>query len=233
MERWLQTCRRELLDRTLIWNQRHLLHALKEFNDFYNSHRPSPRHRQRTPVTPVARAGRRPEQTRPPRHTKARPSRRCSPRIQACCVTCTDEIPASAGWWSEGIEGGLAHIFVYNIRSQSRRLEELPSNPFPSETSPRRLRPLRTAVVTVALACTVAACSPVSNSGDGTTSGENQAALQHGRRRLDRRTARRGPRGRGLRRAKGATSRPSRKFSNAAARSTTTTRTSSWRAPRP
>ncbi|MBQ0906038.1 integrase [Micromonospora sp. U21] len=29
MERWLQTCRRELLDRTLIWNQRHLLHALK------------------------------------------------------------------------------------------------------------------------------------------------------------------------------------------------------------
>ncbi|MDL4814031.1 hypothetical protein [Actinomadura opuntiae] len=27
MERWVQTCRRELLDRTLIWNQRHLLHA--------------------------------------------------------------------------------------------------------------------------------------------------------------------------------------------------------------
>nr|WP_238545236.1 MULTISPECIES: hypothetical protein [Streptomyces] len=23
MERWVQTCRRELLDRTLIWNQRH------------------------------------------------------------------------------------------------------------------------------------------------------------------------------------------------------------------
>jgi hypothetical protein len=27
MERWVQTCRRELLDRTLIWNQRHLLRA--------------------------------------------------------------------------------------------------------------------------------------------------------------------------------------------------------------
>ena len=27
MERWVQTCRHELLDRTLIWNQRHLLHA--------------------------------------------------------------------------------------------------------------------------------------------------------------------------------------------------------------
>jgi putative transposase len=31
MERWVLTCRRELLDRTLIWNQRHLLHALREF----------------------------------------------------------------------------------------------------------------------------------------------------------------------------------------------------------
>ncbi|RNG38187.1 integrase core domain-containing protein, partial [Streptomyces botrytidirepellens] len=40
MERWVQTCRHELLDRTLIWNQRHLLHALREFEEFYNSHRP-------------------------------------------------------------------------------------------------------------------------------------------------------------------------------------------------
>jgi putative transposase len=28
MERWVRTCRRELLDRTLVWNQRHLRHAL-------------------------------------------------------------------------------------------------------------------------------------------------------------------------------------------------------------
>jgi putative transposase len=40
MERWVQTCRQELLDRTLIWNQRHLLHALREYERFYNSHRP-------------------------------------------------------------------------------------------------------------------------------------------------------------------------------------------------
>jgi transposase InsO family protein len=39
MERWVQTCRHELLDRTLIWNQRHLLHALREFEHFYNEHR--------------------------------------------------------------------------------------------------------------------------------------------------------------------------------------------------
>jgi putative transposase len=40
MERWVQTCRRELLNRTLIWNQAHLLHALREFEQFYNCHRP-------------------------------------------------------------------------------------------------------------------------------------------------------------------------------------------------
>jgi len=40
MERWVQTCRHELLDRTLIWNQAHLLHALHEFEHSYNTHRP-------------------------------------------------------------------------------------------------------------------------------------------------------------------------------------------------
>ncbi|WP_369362587.1 integrase core domain-containing protein [Streptomyces sp. CG4] len=40
VERWVQTCRRELLDRTLIWNQRHLLNVLREFEQFYNGHRP-------------------------------------------------------------------------------------------------------------------------------------------------------------------------------------------------
>src|SRR3981189_2299054 len=38
MERWVQTCRRELLDRTLIWNPRHLLPALHEFEQFYTGH---------------------------------------------------------------------------------------------------------------------------------------------------------------------------------------------------
>jgi putative transposase len=40
MERWVRTCRRELLDRTLIWSQRHLLYALREYEVFYNTHRP-------------------------------------------------------------------------------------------------------------------------------------------------------------------------------------------------
>ena len=34
------TCRRELLDRTLIWNQSHLRHSLREFEHFYNRRRP-------------------------------------------------------------------------------------------------------------------------------------------------------------------------------------------------
>jgi len=40
MERWIQTCRRELLDRMLIWNQPHLLHALRHYERHYNEHRP-------------------------------------------------------------------------------------------------------------------------------------------------------------------------------------------------
>ncbi|MEV0056434.1 integrase core domain-containing protein [Saccharopolyspora shandongensis] len=39
-ERRVQTCRRELLDRASIWNQRHVLHLLREFEQLYNEHRP-------------------------------------------------------------------------------------------------------------------------------------------------------------------------------------------------
>ncbi|WP_223840245.1 transposase [Saccharopolyspora pogona] len=49
----MQTCRRELLDRTLIWNQRHLLHALREFESFYNRHRPHRALGQAAPLRPL------------------------------------------------------------------------------------------------------------------------------------------------------------------------------------
>ncbi|MFI7455373.1 integrase core domain-containing protein [Nonomuraea sp. NPDC049714] len=39
MERWVQSCRRELLDRCMIWNERRLRHALREYERFYNQHR--------------------------------------------------------------------------------------------------------------------------------------------------------------------------------------------------
>jgi putative transposase len=40
VERWIGTCRREQLDRMLISNQAHLLHALREFETYDNLHRP-------------------------------------------------------------------------------------------------------------------------------------------------------------------------------------------------
>ncbi|MCW2917848.1 MAG: putative integrase [Actinomycetia bacterium] len=36
MERWIGSCRREILDRTLIWNQEHLRRVLAECEDHYN-----------------------------------------------------------------------------------------------------------------------------------------------------------------------------------------------------
>ncbi|SCE41677.1 Integrase core domain-containing protein [Streptomyces sp. DvalAA-14] len=53
MERWIQTCRRELLDRTLIWNQIHLLDALREFETFYNEHRPHRTLKTAAPLRPL------------------------------------------------------------------------------------------------------------------------------------------------------------------------------------
>src|SRR3979490_2322807 len=54
MERWIQTCRYELLDRTLIWNQKHLMHALREFETFYNGHRPHRTLDQAAPLRPLS-----------------------------------------------------------------------------------------------------------------------------------------------------------------------------------
>jgi hypothetical protein len=53
MERWVRTCRRELLDRTLIWNQQHLQHALCAYEMFYNQHRPHPGIANARPVKPL------------------------------------------------------------------------------------------------------------------------------------------------------------------------------------
>lgn len=53
MERAVRTCRHELLDRTLIWNQRHLLHGLRQFEDFYNLHRPHRAIAKALPLRPL------------------------------------------------------------------------------------------------------------------------------------------------------------------------------------
>jgi transposase InsO family protein len=53
MQRWVRTCRRELLDRTLILNPRHLLHALREYGVFYNEHRPHQGIANARPLSPL------------------------------------------------------------------------------------------------------------------------------------------------------------------------------------
>jgi putative transposase len=65
MERWVRTCRAELLDRTLIVNRAHLLHTLGEYEAFYNEHRPhrtlraaAPLRQLPQPITEPGRLGR-------------------------------------------------------------------------------------------------------------------------------------------------------------------------------
>jgi putative transposase len=53
MERWVGSCRRELLDRTLVWNQRHLMSVLRQYEDFYNTHRPHRSLKQAAPLRPL------------------------------------------------------------------------------------------------------------------------------------------------------------------------------------
>ena len=48
MERWIGSCRRELLDRTLVWNQRHLMTVPREYE----------RRLQHPPAAPHPEAGR-------------------------------------------------------------------------------------------------------------------------------------------------------------------------------
>jgi hypothetical protein len=53
MERWVQSCRHELLDRTLIWNERHLRHALRQYEQFYSAHRAHQTLKQAAPLRAV------------------------------------------------------------------------------------------------------------------------------------------------------------------------------------
>jgi transposase InsO family protein len=48
-ERWVRTVRQELLDRTLIWNERQLRSLLVEYIEHYNDHRPHRSLNQRAP----------------------------------------------------------------------------------------------------------------------------------------------------------------------------------------
>lgn len=53
IERWVQTCRHELLNRTLIWNEHHLRHALRQFELHHNTHRPHQAMNQAAPLRAI------------------------------------------------------------------------------------------------------------------------------------------------------------------------------------
>jgi len=52
-ERWIGGCRRELLDRTLIWNQNHLRQILREYEIHHNQHRPHRSVHAAAPLKPL------------------------------------------------------------------------------------------------------------------------------------------------------------------------------------
>ena len=53
MQRWIGGCRRELLHHTFIWNQRHLLRVLREYEAHHNEHRPHRALDQAAPLTAI------------------------------------------------------------------------------------------------------------------------------------------------------------------------------------
>jgi putative transposase len=52
-ERWIGGCRRELLDRTLIWNQHHLRRILRQYETHHNQHRPHRSLNSAAPLKPL------------------------------------------------------------------------------------------------------------------------------------------------------------------------------------
>ena len=91
-ERWVQTCRRELLDRTLILGPATPAPRTARVRAVLQLPPPSPGNRERPATARAAltdpRAGRR----HPPPHKRTRPPRRHPPRVPTCRLTCTDEI---------------------------------------------------------------------------------------------------------------------------------------------
>lgn len=94
MERWIQACRHELLDRALIWNHTHLLHALREYEHHHKPAPPAPQHRQRptaASAASAAQADHRPHNADTPPRPPTRQTRRPPPRIRERRLTSTDE----------------------------------------------------------------------------------------------------------------------------------------------
>ncbi len=83
-ERFVGSVRRELLDRTLIFNQRHAAAVLAEYAEHYDSHRPHRMLGQAVPLRPTPPA----DHERDHRRSTARSARWTAPRVSAGRVTC-------------------------------------------------------------------------------------------------------------------------------------------------
>ena len=90
-ERWVGTLRRELLDRTIIWNQRQLQRLVIDYIDHYNTHRPHRSLDQRPPrhTTPDDYST---EHPLPLRLVPNDPLRWPHQRIQTCRLTSPDRV---------------------------------------------------------------------------------------------------------------------------------------------
>ncbi len=71
-ERWIGSIRRELLDRTIIWNHNQLEHLVTDYIEHYNTHRPHRSLDQYPPEAPEVRA------PADPRHLRVLKSTRCN-----------------------------------------------------------------------------------------------------------------------------------------------------------
>ncbi|WP_376775423.1 hypothetical protein [Saccharothrix ecbatanensis] len=79
-------------DRVAIWNQRHLLHALREYEKSHKHPPTPPRHRQRPTTTHAATTHHRSSSGHPPRHPPPATVGRHPQRVPPRRLTCTDGI---------------------------------------------------------------------------------------------------------------------------------------------
>jgi transposase InsO family protein len=107
MERWVRTCRAELLDRALIVNPAHLLHALREYEIFYNQHRT---HRALDAQHPCARSP-----SRSPNQSESTASTSSDAIDSAASSTITDMPLDLRGRDYRHVQGAVRHPFApYN-----------------------------------------------------------------------------------------------------------------------
>ena len=92
MERWVQTCRHGLLDRTLTWNERHLRHCLHQFELHHNGHRPHQAMCHAAPLRAIPRTDHRSRPYRALGHLPQRPAQGHHPRVSTCRLNWTDVI---------------------------------------------------------------------------------------------------------------------------------------------